>query len=147
MGLLSAGDIAPDFCVKSHTGEDVKLSDFRGKSVLLWFYPKADTPGCTKEGCSFRDKKAEFGKKDVEILGVSFDTIEENKAFAEKFDFNFPLLCDTKREIGLAYGACDDASAPNAKRISYLIAPDGKIKYSFGKVDALSHPQEALAML
>lgn len=147
MGLLSAGDIAPDFCVKSHTGEDIKLSDFRGKSVLLWFYPKADTPGCTKEGCSFRDKKAEFGKKDVEILGVSFDTVEENKAFAEKFDFNFPLLCDTGREIGLAYGACDDSSASNAKRISYLIAPDGTIKYSFGKVDALSHPQEALAML
>lgn len=147
MGLLSAGDVAPDFCVKSHTGEDVKLSDFRGKSVLLWFYPKADTPGCTKEGCSFRDKKAEFGNKGVEILGVSFDTVEENKAFAEKFDFNFPLLCDTEREIGIAYGACDDQQASNAKRISYLIAPDGTIKYSYGKVDAINHPQEALAML
>ncbi len=147
MGVLSAGDIAPDFCVKSHKGEDVKLSDFRGKTVLLWFYPKADTPGCTKEGCGFRDRIAEFEQKNVQVFGVSFDTVEENKAFAEKFEYNFPLLCDTKRDIGMAYGACDDAQAANAKRISYLIGPDGTIKHSFGKVDAINHPQEALAML
>ena len=147
MGNLSVGDVAPDFCVKSHTGQEVKLSDYNGKSVLLWFYPKADTPGCTREGCGFRDRLPEFEKKNAQILGVSFDTVEENRAFAEKYEYNFPLLCDTKREIGLAYGACDDAQAVNAKRISYLIGPDGKIAHSFGKVDASSHPEEALKFL
>ncbi len=147
MAELSVGDLAPSFSVLSHTGQEIKLSDYEGKSVLLWFYPKADTPGCTREGCGFRDRLPEFEKKNVQILGVSFDTVEENKAFAEKFEYNFPLLCDTKREIGMAYGACDDPQAANAKRISYLIGPDGKIKHSFGKVDATSHPEQALAML
>ena len=147
MSNLSVGDPAPEFSVLAHNGQEVKLSDYRGKSVLLWFYPKADTPGCTREGCGFRDRLPAFNQKDVQIFGVSFDTVEENRAFAEKFDYNFPLLCDTKREIGMAYGACDEPTASNAKRISYLIGPDGNIKHSFGKVDATNHPEEALALL
>ena len=78
------------------------------------------------------------------MLGVSFDTVEENAAFAEKFDFPFPLLCDTKRELGLAYGACDDAGAEYARRISYWIGPDGTVRRAYGEVDPASHPQAVL---
>ena len=81
------------------------------------------------------------------ILGVSFDTVEENAAFAAKFDFPFPLLCDTDRALGLAYGACDDASASNAARITYVIGADGRIKEAIGKVDAAAQPAELLGSL
>lgn len=143
MAELAVGDQAPDFKVHTHTGAEVSLSDYRGKNVILWFYPKADTPGCTREGCGFRDRNQEFLDKGTQILGVSFDTVTENKDFAEKFSFPFPLLCDTERKIGLAYGACDDASAANAKRIAYTIDPEGKIKQAWGKVDATSFPEQA----
>jgi peroxiredoxin Q/BCP len=83
----------------------------------------------------------------VQILGVSFDTVPDNAAFAQKFGFNFPLLCDTTRAIGLAYGAADDAHAQYAKRLSYLIGPDGKIRKAFPKVNAAAHPEEILADL
>ena len=79
------------------------------------------------------------------VLGASFDTVEENRAFAEKYKFTFDLLCDTSRSLGLAYGACDDASAPNARRISYLIGADGKIERAYPKVDARTHPDTVLA--
>ena len=81
----------------------------------------------------------------MEILGISFDTVEDNAAFAKKFNYNFPLLCDTDRKIGLAYGACDDAKAGSAKRISYLIGPEGKIKKAYGTVKPAEHPTEVLA--
>jgi thioredoxin-dependent peroxiredoxin len=81
----------------------------------------------------------------VEILGISFDTVEDNAAFAKKFNYNFPLLCDTDRKIGLAYGACDDAKAGSAKRISYLIGPGGEIKKAYGTVKPAEHPTEVLA--
>jgi thioredoxin-dependent peroxiredoxin len=80
-------------------------------------------------------------------MGISFDPVEENAAFAKKFNYNFPLLCDTSREIGLAYGACDDAKANTARRISYLIGPDGKIKKAYPKVNPAAHPEEVLADL
>lgn len=83
----------------------------------------------------------------MQILGISFDTPEENRAFAEKFAFNFPLLCDTSREVGLAYGACDSKDAQYAKRITYLIGPDGTIVKAYPKVDAARHPEEVLATL
>jgi thioredoxin-dependent peroxiredoxin len=81
----------------------------------------------------------------VQILGVSFDTIPDNAAFAKKFAFNFPLLCDTERAVGVAYGAADDATAQYAKRVSYLIGPDGRIKKTYPKVNAATHPEEILA--
>lgn len=80
----------------------------------------------------------------MQILGASFDTVEQNAAFAKKFGFDFPLLCDTDRKLGLAYGAADDAAAPTARRISYLIGPDGKIKKAYPKVNAAAHPEEVL---
>ena len=81
------------------------------------------------------------------ILGASFDNVQENAAFAKKFDFPYPLLCDTDRAIGMAYGACDTPSAGTAKRISYVIGPDGRIQHAFPKVDAKKHPQEVLELL
>ncbi len=145
--MLTVGDAAPDFTVKAHTGEDVTLSDLRGKRVVLWFYPKADTPGCTLEGCAFRDRSTMYAEKNAEIFGVSFDTVEENRAFAEKFDFPFRLLCDTEREIGMAYGACDSPDAQYAKRITYVIGEDGNIEQAIGEVKAAEHPESLLATL
>jgi peroxiredoxin Q/BCP len=83
----------------------------------------------------------------VQVLGVSFDTVEDNRAFAEKYKFNFPLLCDTKREIGVAYGACDDAKAKTAKRISYLIGKDGAIRKAYPKVNAAEHANDVMSDL
>ncbi|HST20225.1 MAG TPA: peroxiredoxin [Blastocatellia bacterium] len=145
--MLNVGDQAPDFNVKAHTGDDVRLSDLEGRTVVLWFYPKADTPGCTAEGIGFRDRIQQYGDKDAEILGVSFDTVEENRAFAEKFNFPFRLLCDTKREIGMAYGACDDPTAQYAKRITYVIGPDGRIVQAIDQVNAREHPEALLCTL
>jgi thioredoxin-dependent peroxiredoxin len=142
--MLEPGTPAPDFEVQDHTGKTRRLSDFRGKNVVLWFYPKADTPGWTAEGCGFRDRIKQYEDKGVQILGASFDTVPANAAFAKKFDFNFPLLCDIERKIGLAYGAADVASAPTARRISYLIGPDGKIRKAYPKVNAAAHPEEVL---
>lgn len=145
--MLEAGAEAPDFEVRDHTGQLVTLSQYRGKSVVLWFYPKADTPGCTAEGCGFRDRIKLYADKGVQVLGISFDTPPDQAVFAQKFGFNFPLLSDTTREVGLAYGAADDAAAQYAKRISYLIDPQGRVKKAYPKVNAAAHPEEILADL
>ena len=97
------------------------------------------------EGRGFRDLNRALLEKNVQILGISFDTVEENRAFAEKFDFPFPLLCDTTRSVGLAYGACESTDAQYADRISYLIGPDQKISKACEKVDPSKHPEEVLA--
>src|SRR3954468_12058835 len=130
MPILKEGEQAPDFTVKAHTGNTVKLSEQRGKKVLLWFYPMADTPGCTIEGQGLRDRAPQFDTKNVTIFGVSFDDVEANRKFAEKFSFPYLLLCDTDKQIGLAYGAADDASTQTAARIAYLIDETGKIEKS-----------------
>jgi len=87
---------------------------------------------------------AQYEAKGVQVLGVSFDSVEANARFAKKFEFNFPCLCDTKRELGLAYGACDDVTAKSARRISYLIGPDGRVKKVYPRVNAAAHPEEIL---
>lgn len=145
--MLKVGDVAPDFSAVDHNGKTVKLKDLRGKTVVLWFYPKADTPGCTAEGCSFRDLAKDYAAKDAVIYGVSFDTRAENAAFAKKHHFTFPLLCDTERKLGLAYGAATDASAGNAQRVGIVIDPQGKVKQYHPKVDARSWPAELLTTL
>lgn len=147
MALLNVGEAAPDFVVKDHTGKDVRLSDYIGKTVVLWFYPKADTPGCTAEGNGFRDRISDYEKKNVQILGISFDTVEENAAFAAKFGFPYPLLCDTSRSVGLLYGACDSPGAEYADRITYVVNPEGKVSQVHGKVKASRHPEELLPTL
>ena len=99
------------------------------------------------EGCGFRDLHGDYQSKGVQILGVSFDTVADNRAFAEKFQYPFPLLCDVKREIGLAYGACDTADAEYARRITYVVGPDGKIAQAHPKVTPASHPKTLLSSL
>lgn len=147
MALLAVGEQAPDFQTKTHTGESISLADYRGSYVLLWFYPKADTPGCTKEGCGLRDRSGEFATANAKILGVSVDTVEENRAFADKFEFTYPLLCDTSRDISVKYGAADGPDAKSARRISYLIDPGGNVAAVYGQVKPDRHPAEVLAAL
>lgn len=142
---LKEGDVAPPFTVKTNTGATVNLSDFKGKQVLLWFYPKADTPGCTAEGKGFQEKSGDYAKRNVQILGVSFDSVEANQKFAEKYGFKYPLLSDTERKIGIAYGATAPGETGGAKRIAYLIDENGKIAKSFGAVSAKEFPELGLA--
>ncbi|MFN0243531.1 MAG: peroxiredoxin [Planctomycetota bacterium] len=142
--MLKIGDTAPAFEATDHTGKKIKLADFAGKRIVLWFYPKADTPGCTKEACGFRDNTPAYQGKDVEILGVSFDTPAENKAFADKFKLKYRLLSDTDRKIGIAYKAADNASDKYAKRYTYVIGATGKIEQAIDTKDPANQAADLL---
>ena len=137
--MLDVGTQAPDFTVQDHHGQQVSLQDFRGKKVVIWFYPKADTPGCTMEGKGFSDDYKKFADKNTVILGVSLDGVADNKAFAEKYSFPFQLLCDVNREIALAFHAVQNAEDQYASRITYVIDEEGKIQEAIAKVDTKSH--------
>lgn len=143
--MLKVGDTAPEFTVQSHSGAPISLLSFRGKKVLLWFYPEADTPGCSLEGRGFRDHQEYFDDNNIQIIGVSLDDLERNAAFAKKYDFKFPLACDTDHRVALAYGACSDTHARAAERISFLIDEDGKIARVYDRVDPRDHPAKVLA--
>jgi peroxiredoxin Q/BCP len=143
--MLKVGDLAPDFIATSQAGAPLSLASRRGKKVLLWFFPQADTPGCSLEGRGFRDHQEYYDDNGIEILGVSFDPVERNAAFARKYDFKFPLLSDVDRKIALAYGACADAKAQYADRISFLIDENGKVARVYDRVDPRDHPARVLA--
>jgi peroxiredoxin Q/BCP len=143
--MLKAGDTAPEFTASSHQGAPLSLSSLRGKKVLLWFYPEADTPGCSLEGRGFRDHQEYYDDNGIEIVGVSFDPVDRNVAFAQKYDFKFPLLSDVDRKIALAYGACTEAKAQHAERISFLIDEHGIIARVYDRVDPRDHPARVLA--
>jgi thioredoxin-dependent peroxiredoxin len=145
--MLQPGTDAPDFSVKDHNGNTVNLKDLRGKKVVIWFYPKADTPGCTMEGQGFRDDIKSFEAKNVQIFGVSLDNETDNKAFAEKFSFPYPLLCDVNREIAIAYHAVKNVEEQYAARISYVIGEDGKILESIESVDTKTHSKDLCSRL
>jgi len=137
--MLEKGTKAPDFSVRDHNGNIVRISDLKGKKIVLWFYPKADTPGCTIEGKGFRDDYETFVRKNTVILGVSLDNEDDNKAFAEKFNFPYPLLCDVNREIALAYEAVKGPEEEYASRITYVIGEDGNILEAISQVDTKTH--------
>jgi peroxiredoxin Q/BCP len=143
--MLKAGDTAPDFTVMTHEGKPLNLSSLRGHKVLLWFYPQADTPGCTAEGCSIRDQYSYYEENNIVVLGVSFDSVEDNAAFVRKFNFPFTLLSDTRRGVGIAYGACDNPKARYAERISYVIDEQGRIARAYPQVNPRDHAAQVLA--
>lgn len=145
--MLDVGTQAPDFSVQDHHGKQVSLLDFRGKKVALWFYPKADTPGCTMEGQGFRDDYKNFEGRNTVVLGVSLDSVADNKAFAEKYSFPFQLLCDVNREIALAYHAVRNAGDQYASRISYVIDEEGNIQEAIEKVDVKTHSSDLCSRL
>tara|TARA_Y100001960_G_scaffold293473_1_gene336509 strand:- start:136 stop:573 length:438 start_codon:yes stop_codon:yes gene_type:complete len=140
--MLQLGADAPEFSVNDHNGNAIQLKDYRGKKIILWFYPKADTPGCTMEGQGFRDDFKTFEDKGIQIFGVSLDNESDNKAFAEKFSFPYPLLCDVNREIALAYQAVKNKEDQYASRISYVIDEEGKIIESIENVDTKNHSKD-----
>jgi peroxiredoxin Q/BCP len=149
---MKVGDKAPAFSVKDDTGQTVKLTDFKGKKVVLYFYPKDDTPGCTKEACNFRDGIAALKKRGAVVLGVSADSVESHKKFKTKFQLNFPLLADTDRKIIEAFDVWKEKSMYGKKymgieRTTFVIGPDGKISHIFPKVKVDQHADEVLAAL
>ncbi|MCL5268023.1 MAG: thioredoxin-dependent thiol peroxidase [Bacteroidetes bacterium] len=151
-GTLDAGDKAPDFTLKSDKEETVSLSQYKGKKVVLYFYPKDDTPGCTKEACSFRDGFSVIQKKGAIVLGVSTDSVESHKKFKEKFHLNFPLLSDVDKKVVNAYGVWKEKALYGRKymgieRTTFVIDEDGKIKRVFPKVKVDGHYDEVLAEL
>lgn len=143
--MLAEGSLAPDFDVAAHDGSRVRLSDYTGKYVVLWFYPEADTPGCTIEGNTFRERIGDFEKRGVIVLGASFDEPAKNCAFADKFSFSYKLLSFDKA-IDL-YDANDPTDPGWPRRISYLIGPDRRIVKTYDKVDPATHPGQVLADL
>lgn len=139
---LSVGDTAPNFTVKDTNGNTVSLSDYAGKTVVLYFYPKDDTPGCTKEACSFRDNYADYQGKDVVVFGVSMDNETSHKAFTDKYSLNFPLLADTDGSLTKAY---DVDGGGYSKRVTYVIDGSGKIAKVYTTINTATHASDILA--
>ena len=151
--MLKVGDKAPDFTLQSDSGKEVSLSQFLGKKeVILYFYPKDNTPGCTKEACSFRDSINVFGSKNAEVLGVSPDSVKSHQNFIQKQNLNFTLLSDPDHKVAEAYGAWGKKSMYGKKymgilRTTFVIGKDGKIKKVFEKVKPEGHAEEILNTL
>ena len=145
--MVEAGTKAPEFTLKDHDGKSVKLADFKGKKVVLYFYPKDFTSGCTKESCDFRDRSGEF--KDTVILGVSSDTVESHEDFRHKYNLPFKLLSDPEQEVQKKYGVWGEKNMYGRKymgtvRTTYLIEPDGKVARVWEKVKVDGHVDEVL---
>ena len=149
---LKEGEVAPEFSAAANGGGKISLADFKGKNVILYFYPKDDTPGCTKEACAFRDDFAAFKEKGAVVLGVSTDPVASHDKFVEKFNLPFTLLADEDRQIVTAYGVWGEKSFLGRKyqgtnRVTFLIGPDGRIRKIWPKVKPEEHAREVLAAL
>lgn len=146
---VQAGDQAPDFTLPNHNGEAVTLSSYRGKNVVLYFYPKDDTPGCTKEACSFRDNIGLFDSANTVILGVSFDDQASHQKFIEKYGLNFQLLSDPEKKVAQSYGVYVQKNmygniSWGIERSTFVINPDGIITKAIRKVNVDGHTDEVL---
>jgi peroxiredoxin Q/BCP len=149
---LRVGDPAPDFSVEDDSGRQVSLSDFRGRKVVLYFYPKDDTPGCTIEACAFRDGLSEIEATGAVVLGVSVDSVDSHQNFKQKYNLNFPLLSDIAKEIVQKYGVWKLKSMygrtyMGIERTTFLIDEEGRVARIFPKVDVNVHYQEVLGAL
>lgn len=150
--MLEQGERAPDFELNNQDGELVSLSDLKGEKVVLYFYPKADTPGCTKEACGFRDSWEDFEESDIEVIGVSTDPVEDLKEFKEKYDLPFTLLSDERGEVASAYESygtteVGDETWEIAFRNTYVIDEDGYIERVYKNVSPEGHADEIIEEL
>jgi len=150
--MIRVGDPAPPWTLQADGGRTVRLSDFRGQTVVLYFYPKDDTPGCTKEACGFRDARARFANAQAVILGVSRDSVASHERFAKKFRLTFPLLSDPDGAVSTAYGVYKRKSLYGRaywgiERTTFLIDEEGRIAQIFPKVSVDGHPEAVLQFL
>lgn len=150
--MLAEGDKAPDFKLQDDQGKEVSLKDFKGKNVVLYFYPKDDTPGCTTEACGFRDDQKKFKSKNAVILGVSADTVACHGKFRDKFNLSFPLLSDPDKNTIKAYGVWKEKSMYGKKymgieRTTFVIDGNGRIAKIFPKVKVTGHIEDVLSAL
>jgi peroxiredoxin Q/BCP len=150
--MLEAGREAPDFTLPDQEGNELTLSDLRGQTVVLYFYPRADTPGCTIQACGVRDRDAEYRKAGARVLGISPDSVEDVKKFADKFDLGFTLLADADHAVADAYGTWGEKSMYGKKywgvrRATFLIDPDGTVARAFPKVSPKTHDDVVLEAL
>ena len=151
---LKPGTTAPPFTAASDNGSSISLADYRGKKVVLYFYPKDDTPGCTAQACSLRDHQGEIGVKGVAILGVSAQGVGSHKKFARKYELNFPLIADPDRAIAKAYDALGAGVGGLMRgllgvsaRVTYLIDEQGRIAHVIDRPDCANHAEEVLKLL
>lgn len=155
MTKLKVGDPAPDFTGKLTDGSTVSLKDYRGKKLIMYFYPMDDTPGCTAQACSLRDANKDIAKKGAAILGVSTQDSASHQKFTDKYKLNFPLLADTDRAVGKAYGtiggggllSAAKAMVGMADRITFIVDEKGKIAHVIDSPDTKNHAEEVLALL
>ncbi len=147
--MPNVGDVAPDFTLVDQNGTEHTLSNYRGKWVVLYFYPKDDTPGCTKEACSFNENLGAVEEKGAVVFGVSADSTDSHTKFANKYSLQFPLLSDPKRSVIEAYGVWQEKNMYGKKsmgivRTTYLIGPDGKVAHVWDRVKVDGHTREVL---
>jgi peroxiredoxin Q/BCP len=146
------GERAPAFSLTADDGSKVRLSDLKGRPVVLYFYPRDDTPGCTREACAFRDRKAELQKHGAVVLGVSADSLESHRSFRDKFELNYPLLVDADHKVAQRYGAWREKNMYGKKtmgiqRSTFLIDSNGKVAKVWKQVKVDGHDDEVLAAL
>jgi peroxiredoxin Q/BCP len=144
--MIDVGAMAPDFELVADSGQTVRLADYRGRRVILYFYPKDDTSGCTKQACGFRDQLPAFEARDVVVLGVSPDGVGSHERFRDKYELNFPLLSDPDHSVAAAFGAWGKKKMYGREyegilRSTFVIAPDGRVERVYAKVKPAGHAE------
>ena len=150
--MVAKGTEAPDFTLPDQDGNPVSLSELRGQPIVLYFYPKADTPGCTTQACGIRDHRADYERTGARVIGVSPDTVGAQRKFAEKYDLDFTLLADEDHSVAELYGVWGDKKMygktyMGVRRSTFLIDPEGKIAQVFVGVKPAGHSEEVLSAL
>jgi thioredoxin-dependent peroxiredoxin len=150
--VLDAGDAAPDFTLPDQNGEEVTLSDLRGETVVLYFYPRSDTPGCTAQACGIRDRRTDYDAAGARVIGISPDTVEAQAKFAGKYDLGFTLLADADHEVADAYGTWVEKKNYGrtywgVQRATFIIDPEGTIAHVIPKASPKTHDDEVLGIL